>query len=77
MNISRSIKERYILDYYPLHDPFLLKGIKLSPYLNVIKSLVLEKKINNDPSNQNESDGGINSLFDQYASKYTKLDFTN
>ena len=35
--------EKYIIDFYPIHDPFLLKNIKISPYLRVMKKSVLDE----------------------------------
>ena len=43
INISKAMTEKYIIDFYPIHDPFLLKNIKISPYLRVMKKSVLDE----------------------------------
>ena len=39
-----------MIDYFAIHDPFLLKNIKLNPYINVFKNIVFEQKISSDGS---------------------------
>jgi hypothetical protein len=41
VNINKAQSLSILLNYYPIHDPFLLKNIKLSPYLGVIKKMIL------------------------------------
>ena len=40
INITKAIDEQYIMDFFPIHDPFILKNIKLYPYIKVIKNLI-------------------------------------
>ena len=49
INIGKSITDKLIIDYFPIHDPFILKNIYLRPYLNVITNLIAEdqEKIGN------------------------------
>lgn len=37
--MGKCLEKMHIADYYPLHDPFILKNIEVSPYLNIIKQL--------------------------------------
>jgi hypothetical protein len=39
INISKSLEKQHIADFYPLHDPYVLKNIEISPYIASIKSL--------------------------------------
>ena len=40
INISEAKQEGIIKEYYPIHDPYILKNIRLQPYLNVLDRLV-------------------------------------
>lgn len=39
INISKGLEQMHIIEYYPLHDPFVLKNIEISPYIANVKKL--------------------------------------
>lgn len=44
MNIGKCLEKKYINDFYPLHDPYILKNIEILPYLNTIRGMTKNKK---------------------------------
>ena len=73
VNISKSLEKKHIVDFYPLHDPYVLKNIEILPYISTIKKLRKEEA-------RKESDGPdasvVNRLYSQYECELTKSDFT-
>ena len=45
VKIGSAITDQLIIDYFPIHDPFVLKNIYLRPYLNVITNLISKDPI--------------------------------
>lgn len=45
VNISKAKLQTLVTDYYPIHDPYILKNIRIQPYLNVLENMVAEKDI--------------------------------
>jgi hypothetical protein len=72
LNISKSLEKLHIINYYPLHDPYMLKNIEISPYIASIKALrKVEAKQADGPD-----PAVINKLYSQYECELTKSDFT-
>ena len=72
INLSSSLDKKHIIDYYPLHDPFTLKSIEVSPYLSAIKNLKKRPTVHTE----NLDSTSISRLYSQYECKSTTSDFT-
>ena len=70
--MSISFYKKHIIDYYPLHDPFILKSIEIEPYLSVIKNIDKKK----DMVAQDLDASTINKLYSLYECELTVSDFT-
>lgn len=42
VNVSKAMTQKLLIEYFPIHDPFILKNILLRPYLNVITNLLTD-----------------------------------
>ena len=60
------------MDYYALHDPFVLQNIEIQPYLNSIKKL--RKNKHKEPEGPTAE--VVNKIYPAYESEYSKYDFT-
>lgn len=58
VNLSRLMKDKYIIAYYPLHDPYQLKGMKKTPiFQTLVKAGLL------DEVDQTESEKKLSEMF--------------
>lgn len=78
--MSKSITERILIDYFPIHDPYILKNIYLRPYLNVISRLVQDKdNVAQEPASSTEllstSIADVQESLVAFECEYTKEDF--
>jgi hypothetical protein len=39
INLSKSLEKKHIINFYPLHDPYVIKNIEIAPYITNIKKL--------------------------------------
>lgn len=74
-NVGKCIERLHVKDFYPLHDPFILKNILITPYLQTIKKLG-----NKEAKTERNADfidpQVINNLYSLYECDQTKSDFT-
>ena len=40
VSISKAKLQTLVADYFPIHDPYILKNIRIQPYLNVLENMV-------------------------------------
>jgi hypothetical protein len=63
------------MDYFPIHDPYVLKSIKTGPYINVVRNLLkLDKKVKK--TKEQDEKLNVDDMFSLYYSPYSKNDFT-
>lgn len=72
LNIAPARSIKLIESYFPSHDPYVLKGIKIEPYLKVLKD---ENMLG---SNLTLGDSSrLNDLLRQFECSISKSDFTS
>ena len=70
MGQGQSIK--LISEYFPLHDPYLLKGIRIQPYLKVF----VDQGVLPPPKPVEEEDMRVADIMIQFEGKRCASDFT-
>jgi hypothetical protein len=72
INMGQGQSIKLISEYFPLHDPYLLKGIRIQPYLKVF----VDQGVLPPPKPVEEEDMRVADIMIQFEGKRCASDFT-